>query len=71
VVSENIIQKTEKGDLIYVAVGEKGKKVAKARQVTMGLTFNGQAEILTGLQAGDLVITQGFQELVDGQSISY
>lgn len=71
VVSENIIQKTEKGDLIYVAMVEKGKKTAKARQVTIGLTFNGQAEILTGLQVGDLVITQGFQELVDGQAISY
>ena len=71
VVSENIIQKTEKGNLVYVAVEENGKKIAKARPVTIGLTFNGQAEILTGLQAGDLVITQGFQELVDGQSISF
>jgi RND family efflux transporter MFP subunit len=71
VVSENVIQKTEKGDLVYVAVEEKGKKIAKSRLVTIGLTFNGQAEILTGLQKGDLVITQGFQELVDGQSISY
>ena len=71
VVSENIIQKTEKGNLVYVAVDENGKKIAKARQVTIGLTFNGQAEILTGLQSGDLVITQGFQELVDGQSILY
>jgi tellurite resistance protein TerC len=50
---------------------ENGKKIAKARPVTIGLTFNGQAEILTGLQSGDLVITQGFQELVDGQSISF
>jgi RND family efflux transporter MFP subunit len=71
VVSENIIQKTEKGNLVYVAVEENGKKIAKARPVTIGLTFNGQAEILTGLQSGDLVITQGFQELVDGQSISF
>jgi multidrug efflux pump subunit AcrA (membrane-fusion protein) len=71
VVSENIIQKTEKGNLFYVAVEENGKKIAKARTVTIGLTFNGQAEILTGLQSGDLVITQGFQELVDGQSISF
>ena len=54
-----------------MAVDENGKKTAKARLVTIGLTFNGQAEILTGLQSGDLVITQGFQELVDGQSISF
>jgi hypothetical protein len=29
-------------------VEENGKKVAKARIVTMGLSYNGQAEIVTG-----------------------
>ncbi len=71
VVDENIIQKTEKGNLVYVAVEENGKKVAKARVITIGLTYNGQAEIATGLQAGDLIITQGYQDLVDGQAISF
>ena len=71
VVDENIIQKTEKGNLIYVAVEENGKKVAKSRVVTIGLSYNGQAEIATGLQAGDLIITQGYQDLVDGQAISF
>lgn len=71
VVDENFIQKTEKGNLIYVAVTEGGKKVARARQVTVGLTYNGQAEIAVGLQAGDLIITQGYQDLVDGQAISF
>ncbi|MDU0808691.1 efflux RND transporter periplasmic adaptor subunit [Aquirufa regiilacus] len=71
VVDENIIQKTEKGNLVYVAVEENGKKVAKARIITIGLTYNGQAEIATGLQAGDLIITQGYQDLVDGQAISF
>lgn len=71
VISENIIQKTEKGNLVYVAVEENGKQVARARTVTVGLTYNGQAEITTGLKAGEALITQGFQELVDGTSISF
>jgi RND family efflux transporter MFP subunit len=71
VISENIIQKTEKGNLVYVAVEENGKKVARARQVTIGLTYNGQAEISEGLKAGDAIITQGFQDLVDGTAISF
>ncbi|MFM1835744.1 MAG: hypothetical protein RJA04_431 [Bacteroidota bacterium] len=71
VVDENIIQKTEKGSLVYVAVTENGKKVAKARVITIGLTYNGQAEVASGLQAGDLIITQGYQDLVDGQAISF
>lgn len=71
VVDENFIQRTEKGNLIYVAVDEKGKKIAKSRVVTIGLTYHGQAEITAGLSAGDLIITQGYQELVDGQPISF
>jgi len=71
VISENIIQKTEKGNLVYVAVEENGKKVARARQVTVGLTYNGQAEITEGLKAGEALITQGFQDLVDGTAISF
>ncbi len=37
----------------------------------MGLNYNGQVEIVSGLQPGDLLITQGYQELVDGQLVSY
>ena len=71
VISENIIQKTEKGNLVYVAVEENGKKVARARVITVGLTYNGQAEITEGLKAGEALITQGFQDLVDGTAISF
>jgi hypothetical protein len=56
---------------VYVAIEENGKKIAKARLVTLGLSYNGQAEIATGLQAGDLLITSGYQDLVDGQAISF
>jgi RND family efflux transporter MFP subunit len=71
IIDENWVQKTEKGSLVYVAVEKNGKKVAEARFITLGLSYNGQAEVLTGLKNGDLIISQGFQDLVDGQSISF
>jgi membrane fusion protein, multidrug efflux system len=71
VVSQNIVQKTEGGDLIYVAVTEGGKKIAKAKKVKTGIAYNGNIEILEGLTAGEMVITQGYQDLVDGTSINY
>ena len=71
VINQNLIQKTEQGDLVYVAVQEGNKKIAKARTVKTGLTYNGEIEITEGLKAGDVLITQGYQELVDGQVISY
>lgn len=71
VVSQNVVQKTEGGDLVYVAVVENGKKVAKSRTVKTGISYNGNIEILEGLTSGEMVITQGYQDLVDGTLINY
>ncbi|MGM9509825.1 efflux RND transporter periplasmic adaptor subunit [Larkinella sp. GY13] len=71
VIDQNLVQNTENGQLVYVAVSEGNKKVAKARQVKTGLSYGGQVEIITGLNSGDQLITQGYQELVDGQPINF
>lgn len=71
VINQNLIQTTEKGQLVYVAVAENGKKVAKARTVKTGKSYGGQIEVTEGLKAGDQLITQGYQELADGQPINY
>ncbi|GAB3933505.1 efflux RND transporter periplasmic adaptor subunit [Larkinella terrae] len=71
VINQNMVQSTENGQLVYVAVNENNKKVAKARQVKTGLSYGGQIEITNGLQSGDQLITQGYQELVDGQPINF
>jgi len=69
VVDQNLVQNTESGDIVYVAVNEGGKTIAKARKVSKGLVYNGQVEITEGLSAGDQLITAGSQDLVDGQRI--
>lgn len=71
VVDQNYVQSTEKGDVIYVAVTEGGKKVAKGKAVKTGLSYNGKIEILEGLAAGDQLITLGYQDVSDGQPISF
>jgi membrane fusion protein (multidrug efflux system) len=70
-IDQNYVQSTEKGNVVYVAVAEGNKKVAKAREVKTGLSYNGKVEILSGLTAGDQLITLGYQEVSDGQPISY
>jgi RND family efflux transporter MFP subunit len=69
VINENIVQKTAAGDIIFVAIEEGGKKVAKQRKVKTGLSYNGQVEISEGLKPGEQLITEGFQDLVDGQPV--
>ncbi|TAE40135.1 MAG: efflux RND transporter periplasmic adaptor subunit [Runella slithyformis] len=69
VIKQNYIQGTEDGDIVYVATTEGNKKVAKARKIKTGVSYNGEIEITAGLQAGDLIIIEGYQDLVDGQVI--
>ncbi|MFD2573972.1 efflux RND transporter periplasmic adaptor subunit [Spirosoma soli] len=71
VINQNLIQSTENGQLVYVAVDEGNKKIAKARTVKTGQAYGGKIAITQGLQAGDKVVTAGYQDLVDGQPINF
>jgi membrane fusion protein, multidrug efflux system len=66
IVPVSVIQKTSQGEMLYVADGNKARSV----MVTTGRNANGQVEILSGLHAGDKVITKGYEEMDNGQSIS-
>lgn len=61
----NVIQNDQKDAYVYVSENNVAKKVI----VKLGQSYNGLAEIVNGLKLGDKVITTGYQELVDGQSI--
>jgi membrane fusion protein (multidrug efflux system) len=65
----NTIQNDDKGKFVMVAATENGKKVAKKRQVTVGQLYGGTLEVKSGLEAGEVLITDGFQGLYDGQLI--
>ncbi|UHG91302.1 efflux RND transporter periplasmic adaptor subunit [Spirosoma oryzicola] len=71
VINQNLIQSTENGQLVYVAVNEGGKKVAKARTVKTGESYGGKIAVTEGLKAGDQLVTVGYQDLVDGQPINF
>lgn len=71
VVPVNLIQKSKESDFVYVAVEESGRKTAKRQSVKVGNIYNGQAEIIEGINAGDKVITTGYQDIVTGQVIQY
>ena len=65
----NIIQTDEAGKFVLVASNEGGKRIARKRTVTVGELYSDKLEIKTGLQSGDVIITEGFQGLYDGQRI--
>ena len=66
----NTLQNDEKGKYVMVAVKENGKLIAKKKVVIVGEFYGDKLEVKSGLQAGDMVITEGYQSLYDGQIIT-
>ena len=66
----NVLQNDEKGKFVMVAVNEGGKMVARKRAITVGELYGDKLEVKSGLQAGDVLITEGFQGLYEGQLVT-
>ncbi len=69
IVPINTVQNSEEGQYVMVAKQEGKKITAERRQVKQGLSYNGNVEILSGLNAGDKVITTGYQDLNQGDAL--
>ena len=68
----NLVQTAEDGDFVLLAekTGEK-QGTAKKVMVKQGVNYNGNVEILNGLKKGDFVISTGFQDINNGESIAF
>lgn len=63
----NTVGTDEKGKYVFVAAAEGSKLVARKRQITIGELYNQLIEVKSGLAAGEQLITEGFQNIYDGQ----
>jgi membrane fusion protein, multidrug efflux system len=70
VINVNTLQNDEEGKFVLVAAKEGDKLIARKRKVVIGQTYGDQVEIKQGLQAGDQLITEGYQAIYDGQLIT-
>jgi RND family efflux transporter MFP subunit len=71
VVPVNTVQNIDGKDYVYVAGEEKGRKVAHRKEVKVGSIYNGKAEVVSGLNAGDLLITTGYNNLNEGELLRF
>ena len=69
VVPVETIQTDDKGKYVFVMREEQGKKIARKVPVTVGQFYDEQIEVIGGLNAGDVLVTRGFQGLYEGQRI--
>ncbi|MBI1343238.1 MAG: efflux RND transporter periplasmic adaptor subunit [Terrimonas sp.] len=70
VVPLNTIQSDEKGRYVFVMEKKGNRSVAVKRPVVTGESFGDGIEIKSGLQEGEQLVTQGYQNLYEGQSIA-
>lgn len=61
----NAIQKSETTDYVYIVENGKAKRV----DITTGKVSEGEAEVLTGLKAGDKLVVRGLDDLNPGDSV--
>lgn len=66
----NVLQNDEKGKYVMVAAKEGDKLVARKRIITVGELYGDKLEVKSGLQPGDMLITEGYQGLYEGQAIT-
>lgn len=70
VVPLTTIQNDVKGKYVFVMSSENGKKIAKKKAVVVGEIYGEQIEVKSGLNTGDILITQGYQGVYDGQVVT-
>ena len=66
----NAIKETVQGKFVFVAETVNGKTVARKKSIEVGQTYNGMAEVISGLSEGDKVITTGQNGLTEGQAVT-
>ena len=69
VVPANAVQRTENETYIMVAKQDKNNYVAEKRTIVIGKSNQELAEVKSGLNIGETIIVNGFQELTNGQIV--
>ena len=70
----NLIQHGEEGTYVFViepSTDSPNQAVAKKVVVTLGQDYNGMVEVTAGLKDGDTVISTGFQDINNGETVAY
>lgn len=71
VVPLNTVQKSANGEtFVMTTQTSNGKTVAKTTQVKLGSSYDTQVVVKEGLNSDDQLITEGFDDLIDGQELN-
>ena len=67
--SSNILQDIDGKSFVYCIMQEGTKHIVRKTIVDPGITYRGKTMILSGLNGGENIVTEGARKLVDGKEI--
>jgi len=70
VVAINQIQTDQKGQYVLVIANENGKSIVRKKAIITGQTYNGLAEVTSGLTKGDNLISTGYLTVEEGEEVT-
>ena len=70
VIPVNTVQNDNTSKYVFVMQKEGDRIVAKKKNINIGTVYGNLVEVKTGLNGGEQLITEGFQDLYDGQSVT-
>jgi hypothetical protein len=65
-----MVQTDEKGKYVFVVVKEGKRLIARKKAIVIGESYDAKMEVKSGLEAGDQLVTEGYQTLYEGQVVS-
>ena len=70
-IPESVVQKNAAGENVAYVMEKKGDAtgVAQKRILELGSSYNDTVEVLSGLKAGELLVTEGAKNLHDGEQV--
>ncbi|MCS7018546.1 MAG: efflux RND transporter periplasmic adaptor subunit [Cytophagales bacterium] len=70
VLPSHLIQQSANGEqFVYVLRNKDGKQIVERVVITTGKSYAGKTLVEAGIQAGDLIITKGYNEVVNGDEV--
>lgn len=70
VIPVNVVQSDEAGKYVFVMESVNNIETAKKKIITIGEVYGSNVEVKSGLKEGEKIITEGYQNLYDGQIVS-
>jgi RND family efflux transporter MFP subunit len=67
----NALLTTGSETYVYTVAEENGNKVARRKPIVLGATYDGKAEIVSGITPGESIITTGQFEIADGSVVNF